>query len=71
MAHSRDCPKCGGAMSGGYIIDKKEGGAAVPTWVEGEPVKSIWVGLKLRGLTRLEIRTWRCRRCGFLESYAE
>jgi hypothetical protein len=70
MAQSRECPKCAGAMSNGFIVDKTHGGAAVSTWVEGEPKKSFWTGLDLRGATPIPITTWRCRRCGFLESYA-
>lgn len=67
---ARDCPKCASAMVDGYIVDQGYGTAAVPSWREGEPRKSIWVGLKLGGTTPLEITTWRCRRCGYLESYA-
>lgn len=70
MAQSKDCPKCGGAMIAGYVVDHTHGGANVAQWVEGAPDKSFWVGLKLRGKPRLDIATWRCRRCGFLESYA-
>jgi hypothetical protein len=57
-------------MAEGFIVDNIHGGAAVATWVEGEPKKSIWVGVKLSGTTRIEVTTWRCGRCGFLESYA-
>jgi rubredoxin len=70
MAQSHECPKCGGAMTDGFIVDKTYGGADVPRWVEGEPKKSIWVGLKLGGTKPIEVTTWRCRRCGYLESYA-
>jgi hypothetical protein len=57
-------------MIEGFIVDHTHGGATVSAWVEGEPEKSIWVGLKLGGRTPIDISTWRCRRCGFLESYA-
>lgn len=70
MAQAKDCPKCAGAMVDGYVVDQGYGTSAVPGWREGEPRKSIWVGLKLGGTTPLEITTWRCRRCGYLESYA-
>ena len=70
MVQSRQCPKCASAMSEGYIVDHTHGGAAVASWVEGEPKKSFWIGLKLSGTTPLEIATWRCRRCGYLENYA-
>jgi ribosomal protein S27AE len=71
MTQSKTCPKCGGAMVDGYIADHTHGGAAVAAWREGEPKKSIWVGLKLGKTAPIEISTWRCKRCGFLESYAE
>jgi predicted nucleic-acid-binding Zn-ribbon protein len=70
MAQSKQCPKCGGAMADGFMVDNTHGGAAVASWVEGEPKKSFWVGLKLAGTTKIEITTWRCQRCGYLESYA-
>lgn len=58
-------------MSEGFVADRSQHGAAgVPSWVEGEPERSVWTGLKLSGKSRLEIATWRCIRCGFLEQYA-
>ena len=58
-------------MSDGYVADQGASGtAAVPEWREGEPRKSIWIGLKLGGTKAIEITTWRCGRCGYLENYA-
>ena len=57
-------------MSAGFTFGKHQGGASVPSWIGGAPEKSLWTGVKLRGKTPLEITTWRCKRCGFLESYA-
>ena len=70
MVQSRECPKCAGAMVDGYVVDQGYGTVSVSNWREGEPQKSIWSGLKLRKTTPLEITTWRCRKCGYLESYA-
>jgi hypothetical protein len=67
---SIDCPRCGGGMEPGYTIDVGYGTKAVPKWVAGEPESSIWTGLKLRGKDQLDVSTYRCRRCGYLESYA-
>ena len=67
---AKTCPKCAGAMADGFIVDHSYGTASVASWVEGEPKKSFWVGLKLGGKSQVEITTWRCSRCGFLESYA-
>ncbi|MCH8617021.1 hypothetical protein LZ016_13045 [Sphingomonas sp. SM33] len=57
-------------MEAGYTIDVGYGTKAVPKWVAGEPQKSIWTGLKLSGKDQLDVSTYRCRRCGYLESYA-
>jgi len=66
----KSCPKCQSSMSEGFVIDNKESGRAVSSWLEGAPSKSIGVGVKLEGKTPIEIATWRCTSCGFLESYA-
>ena len=57
-------------MEPGYVIDEGYGTRTVANWVAGEPEKSIWTGLKLRGKTKVAISSYRCRRCGYLESYA-
>ncbi len=67
---SEECPKCQGSMTDGVIIDTSYTDRRVSTWLEGAPVKSIWVGLKLNGNKPIETHTFRCNRCGFLESYA-
>ena len=57
-------------MERGYILDEAYGKRIVAQWVSGEPEKSIWTGLKTRGKDKLDVATYRCRRCGYLESYA-
>jgi hypothetical protein len=57
-------------MEPGYVIDTGYGSLGVPKWISGEPVRSIWTGLKVRGKEQLPVKTYRCRRCGYLESYA-
>jgi hypothetical protein len=57
-------------MIDGFITDQGHGIIVVPSWVEGSPNKSVWVGVRLGGRTRSDVTTVRCRRCGFLESYA-
>lgn len=67
---SPSCPKCTGAMVAGFLPYESYGTRKPAAWVEGEPVRSIWTGLKLRGKRQLPIRSLRCARCGFLELYA-
>jgi hypothetical protein len=57
-------------MQEGVTIDNTYGGRAVSSWLEGAPKKSIWVGVELQGRKPIEIATYRCTSCGFLESYA-
>ena len=70
MERSLACPRCSGSMEAGYILDESYGKVGSEKWVEGEPKFSIWTGLKLRGKERLPVTTYRCGRCGYLESYA-
>lgn len=57
-------------METGYLLDNTQGGYAAGTWVSGLPERNMWTGLKLKGRTQLSIITYRCTRCGYLESYA-
>jgi Domain of unknown function (DUF6487) len=65
------CPKCQSKMEEGFIADKTHGSVLVSKWVEGEPESSFWTVTKTHGKEQLEIRTYRCVGCGYLESYAE
>ena len=59
-------------MVEGYMLDVTQNGArSVSKWIEGAPAKSFFVGLKISGRANLQIQTWRCGRCGFLENYAK
>ncbi|MES2443150.1 MAG: hypothetical protein V4574_09995 [Pseudomonadota bacterium] len=58
-------------MTEGFILDTTDGARKVASWVEGAPDRSMWLGVKLGKRVNLEIQTWRCGRCGFLESYAK
>ena len=68
---SLSCRRCGGSMEQGYVIDESYGKVGPEKWVAGEPELSFWTGLKLRGKQRLAVTSYRCRHCGYLESYAQ
>lgn len=65
---SHTCPKCQGSMTEGFVPQEHSGMKAVSGWTEGVPNKG-WFGVKNKGKP-IEISTWRCNRCGFLENYA-
>ena len=58
-------------MESGFVIDKVGNDSSrAPEWAEGAPERSFWTGLKLDGRERHTVVTYRCSRCGYLESYA-
>ena len=65
-----DCPKCRVAMEEGFIKDVGYGDVQPSKWVEGAPEKSFWTGVTTRGKEQVQVTTYRCPRCGYLESYA-
>ena len=64
------CPKCNGKLVEGFIPDSNPGMVFVNTWVEGPPEKSFIRGTKIEGKRRFYASTYRCEKCGYLESYA-
>ena len=68
MARPKICPKCQSSMTEGFVLDRSDSSRSVSGWVEGTPVRSLWAGVKVKSRL-LEITTWRCGSCGFLESY--
>ena len=67
-----DCLRCKATMEMGFVVDHDHGGSMQEQeWVEGDVVKSFWVGIKTKGRQKRNVRTYRCPRCGYLESYAD
>ena len=63
------CAKCGNDMQRGFVVDQARGGPIAPTWLGGAPEYGF-TGLKVSGKLRIEVVTFRCVNCGYLESYA-
>jgi hypothetical protein len=57
-------------MEEGFVKDEGHGTVHASKWVQGPPEKSFWTGMKTRGKKQVVIATFRCRKCGYLESYA-
>ncbi len=71
MSVADDCPKCQAPMSPGFVVDQGDYSiTTVSTWQSGAPRKSFWSGVNQSEPDQIEITTWRCTRCGYLESYA-
>lgn len=59
-------------MSEGFVLDRGDANKKnLQKWIKGEPAKSFWLGLQTRGREAFEVTTYRCGRCGYLESYAK
>jgi hypothetical protein len=56
-------------MEIGVQVDHTYAGYAQPEWTGGEPRNSFWLGLRVKG-DRMPVVTYRCKKCGYLESYA-
>jgi hypothetical protein len=67
-----ECLRCGGPMEQGFVADKAHYSVPeVQNWVEGVPERSFWSGIRLKGKEVLPVMTYRCEKCGYLESYAD
>ncbi|MBL8143357.1 MAG: hypothetical protein JNM38_19735 [Acidobacteria bacterium] len=65
------CPHCRTTMDPGFVVDRGHGNSmSEQKWVEGAVEKSFWLGLKTKGRDAFAVTTYRCDRCGYLESYA-
>jgi len=64
------CPKCQGEMEQGFVLDYFKGGRSVISWSSGQPKKSFFFGIKLFEVKQIPIGTFRCKDCGYLESFA-
>jgi hypothetical protein len=69
-----ECPKCGGAMDNGLLVDWVWSGAKKGTWVKGDELPRIKMGLipptiEMTGECYV-LEAHRCQQCGFLEWYA-
>jgi hypothetical protein len=57
-------------MENGFVPYNTESGFRQQNWWPGEPKKSFWTGLKVDADQVIPVKTLRCPKCGYLESYA-
>jgi hypothetical protein len=59
-------------MYEGFILDRGDHNSKnLQKWVEGEPEKSFFLGIRTNDRDKYKVSTYRCDRCGYLESYAQ
>jgi hypothetical protein len=58
-------------MTEGFILDRGDYNSRnLQSWIAGAPVKSFWHGFHINDRHKYAVTTWRCDRCGYLESFA-
>jgi hypothetical protein len=57
-------------MEQGFVLEVSQGGRSVISWASGQPKKSFFFGIKLFEVKQIPIGTFRCKDCGYLESFA-
>jgi len=66
-----NCLRCQTRMEIGFILDDIDAGYhKEQEWAAGPPKSSWWTGLDMKDRERHAVTTWRCPKCGYLESYA-
>ena len=71
MVEPTSCAKCGSEMELGYLLDLSHGTVVRQRWTPA-PLQRGWLsGIKHRAWWKgYIVRTYCCKQCGFLESYA-
>jgi predicted Zn-ribbon and HTH transcriptional regulator len=64
------CMKCETQMEEGFVLDNAHAARLQSEWVQGAPEEGWFGNVKLKGRLQLSIATFRCPKCGYLESYA-
>ena len=71
MEHPTECTKCQGEVEIGFMVDHTDVGGHQAVWASGVPTQtfSSAAGVAKSERTRAVV-TFRCTKCGYLESYA-
>ena len=57
-------------MQEGFILEASPGVRMASEWIAGAPEPGGLMGLHVKGKEKRPIQTFRCSKCGYLESYA-
>ena len=66
-----ECRDCRVAMEAGLMLDRTPVRAEQPMWIKGTADKGIFGLWKIKDRERLPVVTFRCPKCGRLESFAQ
>lgn len=63
------CSKCSGEMQEGLVVDLNYAGILQSMWVEDPSATNAGPGA-MDGKRKVKTMTYRCSKCGYLDSYA-
>jgi DNA-directed RNA polymerase subunit RPC12/RpoP len=64
------CSKCSSEMQEGLVVDLNYAGILPSMWVEGRTGKGVQPGAT-DAKRKVKTITYRCKNCGYLDSYAQ
>ncbi len=65
------CARCGADMEEGHLLESGLGALGVMRWIAGAPARSSVLGvLRVPREKQRKVSSFRCSKCGYLESYA-
>lgn len=64
------CSKCSAQMQEGLVVDLNYAGILPSMWVEGSAASSAPQSM-MDGKRKVKTITYRCTKCGYLDSYAK
>jgi hypothetical protein len=71
MNQTTQCTKCQGELEGGFMLDHNDVSAHQALWASGAPTRTVASDTGPSKTERmLPVVTFRCTKCGYLESFA-
>jgi len=71
MSHPTKCAKCQGEVESGFMVDHTDVGGHQAMWASGAPIQTFSSATGVaKSEKKLAVVTFRCAKCGYLESFA-
>ena len=70
MTQTVECLHCKVVMEEGLIVDASYTNFVRQKWMAGQPEQKLLGGLKVDRDQLIPVKTLRCPKCGYMESYA-
>lgn len=71
MVPDKKCSNCKGEMQAGIVVDLNYAGVLPSMWVESQPIIGVGSGAAIDSRRKVKTISYRCSKCGHVDSYAE